>query len=300
VIAAVLMGTACGGYLVSDKFAASGLARLLSVWGRTLGIDRAGLAPAMWVILALYGVAHAVHWVIGRGGATWSGLHAIRPRRLWREFVGDNRVLWRDRQGGRLSLSAAVLFWGASAVLQFAMLRWATDRIGLSLTGAAYLQTAVAVGLIAGAWFAGRRIALHAAPKALWAGVALGLLVAAGPWCADAWSAAALMLAIGLLGGMLLVPMNALLQHRGARLLGAGRSIAVQGFNENASVLLMLGVYAGTVEIAIPIAPLMVALGLMVAAAMALLAWRSRGIALTIATTRSDRARSRRPTARAA
>jgi MFS family permease len=276
VVTAVLLGTAGGGYLVSQEFADGRLAAWLTSWGHTLGIARAGLAPALLVILTLYGAAQAAHGAIQRRGTTQA--HSMRPRRLLHEFVQANRTLWRDREGGRLALSAAILFWGASAVMQFAVLRWATDRIGLSLTGAAYLQTAVAVGLIAGAWCAGRRIALLAAPRALWAGVGLGLLVAAGPWCTDAWWAAVLMFAIGTLGGALLVPMNALLQHRGSRLLGAGRSIAVQGFNENASVLLMLGVHTGTVAIEVPIAPLMVAFGLLVTSTMALLIWRSRSL----------------------
>ena len=50
------------------------------------------------------------------------------------------------------------------------------------------------------------------------------------------------------MGGLLVVPLNALLQHRGCQLLSAGRSIAVQGFNENVSVLAMLAAYAATVR----------------------------------------------------
>jgi hypothetical protein len=185
-------------------------------------------------------------------------------------------MLWRDRDGGRLSLAVTTLFWGASAVLQFAVLRWATERLGLSLAVAAYLQAAVAVGLIAGAAVAGRHITLANAPRMLSAGVLLGALVAVGPWLSNAWSATALLLAVGTVGGVLMVPMNALLQHRGYTLLTPGRSIAVQGFNENASVLVMLAVYAWTVSLEVPIQPLMTAFGLAVAASMALIAWRFR------------------------
>ena len=42
-----------------------------------------------------------------------------------------------------------------------------------------------------------------------------------------------LMILIGALAGFFVVPMNALLQHRGHILMGAGHSIAVQNFNEN-------------------------------------------------------------------
>ena len=57
------------------------------------------------------------------------------------------------------------------------------------------------------------------------------------------WLAISLMVLIGGLAGFFVVPMNALLQHRGHHLVGAGRSIAVQNFNENASILVMIALY---------------------------------------------------------
>ncbi|HEY6352865.1 MAG TPA: lysophospholipid transporter LplT, partial [Burkholderiaceae bacterium] len=232
-----------------------------------------------------------------RGGtaaaARWASSH---PRALWREFDIANRTLWRDQGGGRLSLAITTLFWGAAAVLQFAVLRWATDRLGLTLAGAAYLQAAVALGLIGGAWVAGRHVSLQHAPRVLMAGPLLGLLVAFGPWLESAAAAAVLLVAVGLVGGVLMVPMNALLQHRGCQLLSPGRSIAVQGFNENVSVLALLAAYAATVWLDVPIAPLMTAFGLAVAATMALLAWTlrcaRRGPALAAATVQVPRGRN--------
>src|SRR5439155_24839227 len=160
----------------------------------------------------------------------------------------------------------------AAAVLQFAVLRWPIDRLGFSLAAAAYLQAAVALGLIAGAWLAGRHVRLHHAPLVLLAGPLLGLLVACGRWVDSAGAAAALMVAVGLAGGLLMVPMNALLQHRGCQLLSGGRSIAVQGFNENVSVLALLAAYAALLWFDVPITPLMTGFGLANAATMALLA----------------------------
>jgi hypothetical protein len=153
-------------------------------------------------------------------------------------------------------------------------LRWATDALGLSLGAAAYLQAAVAIGVVAGAAYAGRHIALDRAPRLWSAGVVLGLLVAAGPAIGSAGPAALLLVGVGVVGGVLMVPMNALLQHRGFRLLSPGRSIAVQGFNENAGILLMLAGYAALVWAEVPVKPTMVAFGLGIAAAMALLGWR--------------------------
>jgi hypothetical protein len=68
-------------------------------------------------------------------------------------------------------------------------------------------------------------------------GVAMGLLVILMNFISNVWVAAPFLLALGALGGFLVVPMNALLQHRGHNLMGAGRSIAVQNFNEQACIL---------------------------------------------------------------
>jgi hypothetical protein len=85
------------------------------------------------------------------------------------------------------------------------------------------------------------------------------------------WLAILMLAFVGMVGGILVVPLNALLQHRGFTLLSAGRSVAVQGFNENLSVLCMLGLYAALVAAEVPIVPLMALFGLSIAMAMALL-----------------------------
>jgi len=279
VVGAVLLGTAAGGFLVSDAFTDHPLARAIDAWAARQGLGGSdGLAAAFAAVLALYATSTLINLRL-RGGASATarrGWAAIHPVALWREFDAANRTLWADHGGGRLSLAVTTLFWGAAAVLQFAVLRWATDRLGLTLAGAACLQAAVALGLIGGAWLAGRAIALRHAPRVLVAGPLLGLLVACGPWVASTAAAAVLLVAVGLVGGVLMVPMNALLQHRGCHLLSPGLSIAVQGFNENVSVLALLAAYAATVRLEVPIAPLMTCFGLAVAAAMALLAWRLR------------------------
>jgi hypothetical protein len=279
----VLLGTAGGGYLVSREFESTAFALATRGWALEHGLVSVSLAPALALVLVLYGVSSAINWSIRCAAPRLVAMHLPA---LGREFAAAHWTLWRDRDGGRLSLAVTALFWGASAVMQFAVLRWAIEHLGLSLTAAAYLQAAVAVGLVAGATIAGRHVALARAPRMLSAGVALGALVAIGPWLRDPWSAAALLLAVGTLGGVLMVPMNALLQHRGCVLLSPGRSIAVQGFNENASVLAMLAVYAWTVWLQVPIAPMMAGFGLGLAAAMALLWWRFRRL-------RSQRAQGR-------
>jgi hypothetical protein len=209
-------------------------------------------------------------------GARYAPTH-LHVAALLHEFRAAGRTLWSDRDGG-LSLAVTSIFWGVGATLQFAVLKWATELLGLSLERAAYLQVAVALGVVAGAGLAGRHVALGRAKRVLPAGVLLGMCVPLVA-CADSlWLAVPLLALVGVVGGVLVVPLNALLQHRGYTLLSAGRSIAVQGFNENLSVLMMLAGYACLIAMDAPIVPLMWGLGLLVAAAIALLIWREHGI----------------------
>jgi len=181
---------------------------------------------------------------------------------------------------GALSMAVTTLFWGAAAVLQFAVLRWATDVLGLPLNQGAYLQAAVAVGIVAGAVAAGRWVPLSQAHRVLPLGVLMGLAVPLAAQAGHWWMALPALLLVGALGGALVVPLNALLQHRGHVLLTAGRSIAVQNFNENTSVLVMLGVYAALLALGLPVRSLMSGLGVLVGLCVAALWWhRARALA---------------------
>ncbi len=265
VVSAALLGAVLGGALVSPAWLASDLARLCD--GLQLPADK--LTGSLAALLAIYALSSLLNAGIPDSGRRQRSA-AHDPATLLREFRAANRTLWRDGEGG-LSLAATTLFWGVGATLQFAVLRWAGEVLHLPLSQAAYLQAAVAVGVIAGAAAAGRWLALHQARHGLWAGVALGLLM---PIVAqiDNVATAALMLAlVGAVGGAMVVPLNALLQHRGATLLSAGRSIAVQGFNENLSVLVMLAAYAGCEAAGVPIAATLSGLGLLVGGAIAVL-----------------------------
>jgi MFS transporter, LPLT family, lysophospholipid transporter len=84
------------------------------------------------------------------------------------------------------------------------------------------------------------------------------------------WLAVSLMVVIGALAGFFVVPMNALLQHRGHHLVGAGRSIAVQNFNENASILVMIAFYSLLLHLGYSIYTVVVVFGLFVAGTMTL------------------------------
>jgi MFS family permease len=258
VVCAVLLGTGLGGWLVSAPWLA---------WA-------GGLEGSLVAVLGLYAVAAALNFGVPDSGARYAQ-KAVHPLALVRDFLAANRMLWRDLDGG-LSLAVTTLFWGVGATLQFVVLRWATEVLGLPLDRAAYLQAAVAVGVIAGAAAAGRWVRLAHARRVLGLGVLLGLTLPLVASVSDATLAMLLLAITGAVSGLLVVPLNALLQHRGCELLSAGRSIAVQGYNENASVLVMLATYAGLLALDVAIVPLMWALGLAVAAGTAVLIVRDR------------------------
>lgn len=265
VVCAALMGAVLGGVLVNT--------RVIATLNELLRVDSlVGMSPiytSLLVLLMIYAAASLLNLGIPHSGARYPK-SPIHPIRLIKDFWRANLLLWRDAQGG-LSLAVTTIFWGLGATLQFIILKWSADVLALPLEQSAYLQTAVAVGVVAGAGMAGRWISLRHAKRVLPAGILMGLLIIIIAHV-QAVTAALLFLAlIGVVGGILVVPLNALLQHRGYVLLSAGRSVAVQGFNENLSVLCMLGVYASMVAADISIVPLMTLFGLCTAVAMGLL-----------------------------
>ncbi|MEK9953181.1 MAG: lysophospholipid transporter LplT [Curvibacter sp.] len=255
VVLSVLLGTALGGLLVSPLWLATAV-----TWLPLLpGASSAALNVSLACVLGLYGLAALCHLGIVPSGVR----HARRsyaPARLLADFRHANARLWQDRSGG-LSLAVTTVFWGVGALLQFAVLLWAAQQLGLGLDQAAWLQGVVALGVVGGAVLVARRLRLRHATAVLVLGLLMGALMASAPWIHEWRTAVPVLLLIGGLGGMLLVPMNALLQHRGHRLLTAGQSIAVQGFNENLSVLLSLGLYAALLALQVPVTLVMVLAG---------------------------------------
>ena len=261
VVCAALLGTVLGGALVSP-------------WLLAAMPDSLGLRGSLALLTGIYLLAAILNIEIPDSGARYSH-NGFHPVTLAREFWRSHLLLWRDADGG-LSLAVTTIFWGVGATLQFAVLRWAADVLNLSLDRAAYLQAAVAVGVVIGAAMAGRWVPLHAARKMLGFGVLLGVLIVFATSIATLSGAVILLVAVGIVGGLLVVPMNALLQHRGCSLLSAGRSIAVQGFSENASVLGMLACYAGLMWFEVPVVHLLAGLGTCIAVAILALMLRER------------------------
>lgn len=198
------------------------------------------------------------------------------PGELVRDFGHSLRLLWRDADA-RISLAVTSLFWAASATLQFLVLRWGAERLGLTLSQSALLQIAVAVGMVAGAMGAARWFPLQRAMRALPLGVALGAVVMAMTLVTQTAVATVMLVAIGALAGLLLVPMNALLQSRGLLRMHPGQSIAVQNANESTASLAMLAVYGALVWLDAPLLPTLAGFGGFLVLAMgAIFLWSRR------------------------
>ena len=197
------------------------------------------------------------------------------------DFFGSQLQLWQD-QAARISLVVTSLFWAVSAVLQFIVLRWSEKVLDLPLDRGALLQIAVAIGMVGGAILAGRRLSVSDALRVLPLGLAIGLTVLAIALVTKVWIAVLLLALIGILSGVLVVPMNALLQNRGNMLMRSGQAIAVQNCNESLSSLILLAVYGALLYIDAPLLPLIVGFGLFVCSAMLLIIALPRKVTETL------------------
>lgn len=159
------------------------------------------------------------------------------------DFWVCNMRLWRDKLG-QISLAATTLIWGVAGNLRFIVLAWAAAALGYSVTQASALQGVVAIGMAVGAIVASMRMRLEDGPRVITLGIGMGGLIILLIFIENVWVAAPFLILLGALGGFLVVPMNALLQHRGHNLMGAGRSIAVQNFNEQACILTLGAAYS--------------------------------------------------------
>ncbi|MGH8741680.1 MAG: lysophospholipid transporter LplT, partial [Burkholderiales bacterium] len=259
-VASIILGTMLGGVLVHAR-----------VSGMLLGLDLPYLTTAaqaaIAVIVAVYVIATLFNLQIPRTGVSLKPLPK-HPLATLQDFSRCVAHLWKDRLG-QISLAVTTLFWGAGATLQFIVIEWARAALGFDLSKAAILQGVTAIGIAAGAVLASVVVTLDRSVRVIPLGIAMGLIVIAMNVVNQVWVAVVLMVLAGALAGFFVVPMNALLQHRGHHLVGAGRSIAVQNFNENGSILLMIALYSLLLHTGFSIFFVIVAFGLFVAGTMA-------------------------------
>jgi len=264
-VISIILGTVMGGALVNSQVAGMLLSFDFPIID--VGIDTSAEA-ALSVIMVTYVLAAIFNLKIPDTGAHYPDQER-NPIRLIADFAGCFTTLWKDKLG-QISLAVTTLFWGAGATLQFIVLKWAEKSLNMPLDKAAILQGIFAVGVAVGATAAARFVPLKKALTVMPLGVAMGLIVMTMTMVHTVWVAYALLIMIGALAGYFVVPMNALLQHRGHVLLSAGHSIAVQNFNENLSVLTMLMLYALMVKLNMNINIVIILFGMFVAGTMLL------------------------------
>ena len=264
-VGAIILGVLIGGILIQPAIARN----LLSFDFPMIdtGIDSVS-EMAILIVGGFYMLASVFNLYVPDTGVDHKALHK-NPWYLIREFNHCLVLLWRDRLG-QISLAVTTLFWGAGATLQFIVIKWAEVALQLDLSKASMLQGVVAVGVALGAIGAARMITLRKSLRVIPLGIAMGLIVLVMNFVQHMWLAVPLLILIGALSGFFVVPMNALLQHRGHILMGAGHSIAVQNFNENLSILMMTGLYYLMVKVDLSIYWVITLFGLFVSASMLL------------------------------
>ena len=268
-VTSIILRVLLGGALISPRVSSALLG--VDIPAIDTGIDTPP-AAAICVIMSIYLIAAVFNKFIPDTGVDHR-IPSKNPIFLIREFAHCVSLLWRDRLG-QISLATTTLFWGAGATLQFIVIDGAAHALGFNLSQASYLQGVVAVGIAAGAVLAARLVSLRNAVGVLPMGVAMGVVVILMTLVSHLPIAIVLMVMIGGLAGFFVVPMNALLQHRGHVLMGAGHSIAVQNFNENIGILIMVGLYALMVRSGLSVNAAILLFGLFVSSTMAMVMWR--------------------------
>jgi MFS family permease len=264
-VMSIILGTVMGGLLVSPH----GGAWLMSL---ALPLIDNSTKAQLAVLIGTYALAAAFNLRIPDTGARYE--HQERnPVKLIADFAECASTLWKDKLG-QISLAVTTLFWGSGATLQLIVLEWAKRSLHMPLDKATTLIGVVAIGVAVGAALAAKMIPLRKALTVIPLGIIMGMVVIAMTLVYSTHIAVLMLLIIGLLSGFFVVPMNALLQHRGHVLMSAGHSIAVQNFNENLSILTMMAVYAITITLHLNLNFIIVLFGLSLAGIMWLIGRR--------------------------
>ncbi len=265
-IASIILGVLLGGQLIGPMMAP----RLLDFDMPMVdtGIDTPPEA-AIAALVSVYVLAAIINLYIPRTEAPLQPFSRDIIA-LVRDFAVCNARLWNDKLG-QISLATTTLFWGVAGNLRYIVLAWAAVALGYTTTQASTLTGVVAIGTAAGAVIASMRMRLDRATGVIPLGIAMGLLVVGMNYITHLWAAVPFLIVLGGIGGYIVVPMNALLQHRGHNLMGAGRSIAVQNFNEQACILALGALYTGVTRVGMSTFFAIAAFGIVVAAIMELI-----------------------------
>lgn len=272
-----------GELTTGDKLVkANGLMESSTIAAILLG-SVAGGVLADWHVLAALGICALAYAGAVAANLLIPRLPAARPGRSWGftsmtgSFFAACRSLWRDGET-RFSLVGTSLFWGAGVTLRFLLVLWVPVALGINDNATpTYLNAMVAIGIVAGAGLAGRLVTLETVSRCMPAGILIGVGVLIFSLQTGLLPAYALLILIGVMGGFFIVPLNALLQERGKKTVGAGNAIAVQNLGENGAMLLMLGLYSLAVKVGVPIIAVGVGFGAVFALAISgLWIWQRR------------------------
>lgn len=269
-VSAAIFGITLGGLLISDSFTHL---QWVVLFKETLQSSHSFLIQ-LAMIATLYITTLALNFYIPPSLKKYAHL-SLELKKALQQFFMDQLRLWNDFEAS-ISLSVTTLFWGIGAVMQLLILSWAQQILGLGMDQGAYLQGCTALGVVVGAWMAAQCISLERASSLLWLGVLLGAVLPLLNYISSIKIAVATTIFVGAICGYFIVPMNALLQHRGVTLLSAGKSIAIQNFNENASVLTMMGIYSLLLYLQLSIDQMIVILGVSIGLCMLLILLRHR------------------------
>jgi LPLT family lysophospholipid transporter-like MFS transporter len=262
-VMSIILGTVMGGALVSNTASQFMLAFDFPM------IDTPVDTPteaALCVVVGVYVLASLFNLRIPDTGAKYAH-QQHSPAKLIADFANCSAMLWKDKLG-QISLAVTTLFWGAGATLQLIVLKWAEKSLSMKFDKATSLVGIVALGVAAGAACSAKIVPLKKSLTVIPLGIIMGVIVMGMVFVHSVWLAYPLLLVIGILSGFFVVPMNALLQHRGHVLMSAGHSIAVQNFNENLSILTMLAVYAMMIYLNLDLNVIIVLFGMSVAGIM--------------------------------
>ncbi|ENK9087305.1 lysophospholipid transporter LplT [Salmonella enterica] len=272
-----------GELTTGDKLVkANGLMEASTITAILLGSVAGGVLADWHVIAALVACALAYAGAVA-ANLFIPKLVAARPGQSWRlsamtrSFFSACVVLWRNGET-RFSLVGTGLFWGAGVTLRFLLVLWVPVALGITDNATpTYLNAMVAVGIVVGAGAAAKLVTLETVSRCMPAGILIGVVVAILSLQHALLPAYALLLLIGMLGGFFVVPLNALLQERGKKSVGAGNAIAVQNLGENSAMLLMLGLYSLAVLVGVPAVAIGIGFGVLFALAIAALwIWQRR------------------------
>ncbi len=273
-VGSIILGILLGGQLVGPRLSSVLLGLDLPLIDT--GIDSAPEA-AISFIVQLYIVASVFNLYIPRTTAPLQPM-AGGVVGMVRDFSHCNTRLWADKLG-QITLATTTLLWGIFGNLRLIVFAWAAAALGYGTTQASSLAGVVVIGSVIGAVAAAMTMRLDKATRVIPLAIGVGFLMIGLNLITNVLVAAPFLVLLGALCGFLIVPMNALLQHRGHNLMGAGRSIAVQNFNEQACILALSAAYSGMTKFGLSAFTAIALFGMTVAATMEMIRrWHRRNL----------------------